>query len=180
MNCGVGPDGLLAAVEQAMFDWMAAKGWMKTFSMLHIFKKVQNINFLGDVNWARGSVIFDNIWRGVPFVAITLLAGLQTVQPSLYEAAMLDGATAWQRFRHVTLPMLKPILLYVLVTSTINAYNVFTLRAIVDHYPIRSAWLTLQPRNSIRQIDGVWTTLTWKAAGRAPRDVCNRQRRALR
>jgi hypothetical protein len=48
----------------------------------------------------------------------------------------------------------------------INAYNLFTLRAIVDHYPIRSPLLTLQPRNSIRQIDGVWTNLTWQAAGR--------------
>jgi hypothetical protein len=48
----------------------------------------------------------------------------------------------------------------------INAYNLFTLRAIVDHYPIRSHWFTLQPRNSIRQIDGVWTTVTWQAAGR--------------
>jgi hypothetical protein len=49
----------------------------------------------------------------------------------------------------------------------INAYNAFTLRAIVDHYPIRSGWFTLQPRNSIRQIDGVWTKLTWQAAGRS-------------
>lgn len=49
----------------------------------------------------------------------------------------------------------------------INAYNAFTLRAIVDHYPIRSSWFTLQPRNSIRQIEGVWTELTWKAGGRA-------------
>lgn len=48
----------------------------------------------------------------------------------------------------------------------INAYNVFTLRAIVDHYPIRAGWFTLQPRNSIRQIDGVWTELPWRAAGR--------------
>lgn len=48
----------------------------------------------------------------------------------------------------------------------INAYNAFTLRAIIDHYPIRSGWFTLQPRNSIRQIDGVWTKLTWPAAGR--------------
>jgi len=48
----------------------------------------------------------------------------------------------------------------------INAYNVFTLRAIVDHYPIRGRWFSLAPRNSIRQIDGVWTTLTWRAAGR--------------
>jgi len=49
----------------------------------------------------------------------------------------------------------------------INAYNVFTLRAIIDHYPIEGAWFSLQPRNSIRQIDGVWTKLTWKAAGRS-------------
>lgn len=49
----------------------------------------------------------------------------------------------------------------------INAYNVFTLRAIVDHYPIQSRLFTLQPRNSIRQIDGVWTDLTWQAAGQA-------------
>ena len=48
----------------------------------------------------------------------------------------------------------------------INAYNAFTLRAIVDHYPIHAPWVTLQPRNSIRQIDGVWTKLTWRAAGR--------------
>lgn len=48
----------------------------------------------------------------------------------------------------------------------INAYNAFTLRVIVDHYPIRSGWFTLQPRNSIRQIDGVWTDRTWQAAGR--------------
>jgi hypothetical protein len=48
----------------------------------------------------------------------------------------------------------------------INAYNAFTLRAIVDHYPIHAPWLTLQPRNSIRQIGGVWTKLTWRAAGR--------------
>ncbi|MGB8547237.1 MAG: sugar ABC transporter permease, partial [Xanthobacteraceae bacterium] len=61
-----------------------------------------NINFLGDPWNARWSVIFANIWRGVPFVAITLLAGLQTVPPSLYEAATIDGANRWQIFRHVT------------------------------------------------------------------------------
>lgn len=49
----------------------------------------------------------------------------------------------------------------------INAYNVFTLRTIVDHYPIRSRWFSFAPKNSIRQIDGAWTTLTWRAAGRA-------------
>src|SRR4029453_2680921 len=80
-----------------------------SWSLKQIGLLTDNINFLGDVTWARICVIFANIWRGVPFVAITLLAGLQTVSPSLYEAATLDGATSWQRFRFITLPMLSPL-----------------------------------------------------------------------
>lgn len=87
----------------------------------------QNINFLGDGNWARASLIFANIWRGVPFVAITLLAGLQTVSPSLYEAATLDGATAWQRFRYVTYPLLTPIIAVVMTFSVLFTFTDFQL-----------------------------------------------------
>src|SRR5688572_8769314 len=68
------------------------------------------INFLGDSTNARASVIAANVWRGIPFVAITLLAGLQTIPQSLYEAATLDGASRWQLFRFVTLPLLTPII----------------------------------------------------------------------
>ena len=87
----------------------------------------QNINFLGDPNWARASVIFANIWRGIPFVAITLLAGLQTVSPSLYEAATLDGATDWQRFRHITYPLLTPIIAVVMTFSVLFTFTDFQL-----------------------------------------------------
>jgi multiple sugar transport system permease protein len=87
----------------------------------------QNIDFLGDANWARGSVIFANIWRGVPFVAITLLAGLQTVSPSLYEAATLDGASAWQRFRYITYPLLTPIIAVVMTFSVLFTFTDFQL-----------------------------------------------------
>ena len=86
-----------------------------------------NINFLGDSNWARASVIFANIWRGVPFVAITLLAGLQTVSPSLYEAATLDGATNWQRFRFITYPLLTPIIAVVMTFSVLFTFTDFQL-----------------------------------------------------
>jgi multiple sugar transport system permease protein len=82
-----------------------------------------NINFLGDVTWARICVIFANIWRGVPFVAITLLAGLQTVSPSLYEAATLDGATSWQRFRFITYPLLTPIIAVVDVFGAVHLHR---------------------------------------------------------
>jgi multiple sugar transport system permease protein len=87
----------------------------------------QNIDFLGDPNNARASVIFANIWRGVPFVAITLLAGLQTVQPSLYEAATLDGASKWEMFRFITYPLLTPIIAVVMTFSVLFTFTDFQL-----------------------------------------------------
>jgi multiple sugar transport system permease protein len=86
-----------------------------------------NVNFLGDPWNARWSVIFANIWRGVPFVAITLLAGLQTVSPSLYEAATIDGATTWQRFRYITYPLLTPIIAVVMTFSVLFTFTDFQL-----------------------------------------------------
>ncbi|WP_454815978.1 carbohydrate ABC transporter permease [Labrys neptuniae] len=87
----------------------------------------QPINFLGDPVNARISVIVANVWRGIPFVAISLLAGLQTISPSLQEAASLDGATSWQRFRHVTLPLLTPIIAVVMTFSVLFTFTDFQL-----------------------------------------------------
>ena len=87
----------------------------------------RNIDFLGDPWNARWSVIAANIWRGIPFVAITLLAGLQTISPTLHEAATLDGASPWQRFRHVTLPMLTPIIAVVMTFSVLFTFTDFQL-----------------------------------------------------
>jgi multiple sugar transport system permease protein len=87
----------------------------------------QYIDFLGQPWNARWSVIFANVWRGIPFVAITLLAGLQTIPPSLYEAATLDGAGPWQRFRFVTLPMLSPIIAVVMTFSVLLTFTDFQL-----------------------------------------------------
>ena len=86
-----------------------------------------NINFLGSPNPARVSAIVANVWRGVPFVAICLLAGLQTIAPSLYEAAAIDGATGWQRFRHITLPLLSPIIAVVMTFSVLFTFSDFQL-----------------------------------------------------
>jgi multiple sugar transport system permease protein len=86
-----------------------------------------NIDFLGVPLNAQASVIFANIWRGVPFIAITLLAGLQTVPPSLYEAATLDGASPWQMFRHITYPLLTPIIAVVMTFSVLFTFTDFQL-----------------------------------------------------
>jgi multiple sugar transport system permease protein len=87
----------------------------------------ENINFLGDPWNARLSVMAANVWRGIPFVAISLLAGLQTIPPSLYEAAMLDGSSPWQRFRYITLPLLTPIIAVVMTFSVLFTFTDFQL-----------------------------------------------------
>jgi multiple sugar transport system permease protein len=98
-----------------------------SWSLRHLGLISTNIDFLGDTWNARWSVIFANIWRGIPFVAITLLAGLQTVSPSLYEAAIIDGANRWQIFRHITYPMLTPIIAVVMTFSVLFTFTDFQL-----------------------------------------------------
>jgi multiple sugar transport system permease protein len=85
------------------------------------------IDFLGDPWNARLSTIAANVWRGVPFVAITLLAGLQTISPALYEAGAIDGASGWQRFRYITLPLLTPIIAVVMTFSVLFTFTDFQL-----------------------------------------------------
>jgi multiple sugar transport system permease protein len=72
-------------------------------------------------------LIAANVWRGVPFFTIGLLAGLQTISPDLYEAAEIDGAGAWKKFRKITLPLLTPLLTVVTVFSTIWTFADFQL-----------------------------------------------------
>jgi len=85
------------------------------------------INFLGDPWNARWSLIAANVWRGVPFFTIGLLAALQTISPDLYEAAEIDGAGAWKKFRRITLPLLTPLLTIITVFSTIWTFADFQL-----------------------------------------------------
>ena len=78
-----------------------------------------------DLAWVP--VIVSDVWKTTPFVALLLLAGLQNIDAGLYEAARIDGASAWQQFRHVTLPLLKPALLVALVFRTLDSFRVFDL-----------------------------------------------------
>ena len=99
-------------------------------------------DFLSTTWPARWSLIAANIWRGIPFVAISLLAGLQTISPSLYEAALLDGSSAWQRFRYITFPLLLPILAIVMTFSIIFTFTDFQLvYAITRGGPLNSTHL---------------------------------------
>jgi multiple sugar transport system permease protein len=93
----------------------------------------QRFSWLGNANLAMASIIVVNTWRGLPFYGITLLAGLQTISPDLYEAAAIDGAGVVQRFRYITLPVLKPILVIVTMFSVIFTFSDFQLPYVLTH-----------------------------------------------
>jgi multiple sugar transport system permease protein len=108
--------------------------WMfdPTFSVLNwaMFKLgliTGRVNWLGDPDLAMISVMIVNVWRGVPFYAISLLAGLQTISPELHEAAAIDGAKPWKRFWYVTWPLLLPVTMVVVLFSVIQTFADFQL-----------------------------------------------------
>jgi multiple sugar transport system permease protein len=95
--------------------------------LVHGGLAVRGPSWLGNPTLAMSSLILVNTWRGLPFYAITLLAGLQTIPPELYEAATIDGAGALDRFRYVTLPLLKPVVFIVTMFSLIFTFSDFQL-----------------------------------------------------
>ena len=109
-----------------------------TFSVLNWFLIAFGIanpgpSWLGNPTLAMGSLIVINTWRGLPFYAITLLAGLQTISPELHEAATIDGANTWHRFRFITLPLLQPVLFIVTMFSVIFTFSDFQLVYVLTH-----------------------------------------------
>ncbi len=116
----IGSFAIIAMIWSFLFDpdigllayWLKAIGFPAT-------------GWLRDPDWAMPVVILVSIWKTVGFNMVIFLAGLQGIPEHLYEAARLDGAGAWQRFRHVTFPLLRPTTLFVLVVSVIGAFQVF-------------------------------------------------------
>jgi multiple sugar transport system permease protein len=84
-------------------------------------------DWLTDPSTSMAGVVFANIWVGVPFNMLLLLVGLHTIDPQLHEAAAIDGASAWQRFRHLTLPLMRPVSVTVLLLGLLYTFKVFDL-----------------------------------------------------
>ena len=124
---------LLPFIIPTVLSTLAWK-WMfdPTFSVFNwLFWKLSiinaRINWLGDPDLAMASIMAVNVWRGVPFYAISLLAGLQTINQDLHEAAAIDGANRFQRFWYVTWPLLLPVTMVVVLFSVIQTFADFQL-----------------------------------------------------
>ncbi|MGC4154445.1 MAG: sugar ABC transporter permease [Propionicimonas sp.] len=86
---------------------------------------IEPINWLGDPFWSRVSIVAAVTWRWTGYNMVILLAGLTSIDPAVNEAARVDGANAWQRTVHVTIPMLRPVLVFCIVVSTIGTLQLF-------------------------------------------------------
>jgi multiple sugar transport system permease protein len=82
--------------------------------------------WLGSTTWAMPSLIILGVWHSLGYKMVLYLAGLTSIPTEYYEAAMIDGASAWQKLRHITIPLITPVTLFILVTSTISSFQVFS------------------------------------------------------
>jgi arabinogalactan oligomer/maltooligosaccharide transport system permease protein len=123
---------VLLILPWAVPPFVAAFSWRLMFnSEAGLFNTVLGrlgmdpVSWLGDPVLQKVSVVAVNVWLGVPFMMVALLGGLQSIPKELHEAAEMDGASAWQRFRHVTLPGLRPVSSTVILLGTIWTFNMF-------------------------------------------------------
>jgi multiple sugar transport system permease protein len=114
------PWAVPTVVSARMWEWM----YNTDFGILNYIFGVK-INWLGSPHFALNAAVFMDVWKTTPFVAILLTAGLQVIPADLYRAARIDGASAWQAFRRITLPLLKPVIIVVLAFRTLDAFRVF-------------------------------------------------------
>src|SRR3954470_7449682 len=113
---------------------MSTLGWFwlfdpsySAFNWIFVRLGIPAVTWLGDPMWARFSVILVNVWYGAPFFLIMYLAALKSVPEQLYEAAAIDGASAWQRFVHITLPMMRNIIAITVLFSLIVTFANFDI-----------------------------------------------------
>ncbi len=114
------PWAIPTVVSAKMWEWM----YNSDFGILNHILGV-NINWLGSAFWAMHAAIFMEVWKTTPFVALLLMAGLQTIEVDLYKSARVDGASGWYIFRRITIPLLTPVILIVLIFRTLDAFRVF-------------------------------------------------------
>ena len=148
--------GLLRAsvlVPWAIPTAVTAKLWFFIFAFEGIANKIFGTSILwsGSANPARAGIIIADVWKTTPFMALLILAGLQIIPGDVYEAAKVDGVTAWQRFVHITLPLVKPALLVAILFRTLDALRMYDLPQIMTGGANNTTTLSILVVQEIRQ-----------------------------
>lgn len=108
-----------------IWKWLLAGGKYGLVNYMLLKVGIQPIDWIMDPNFLLPAIIIMSVWAGLGYNMILFLAGLQTIPQTFYEAAEIDGCGAWQKFWNITLPLLRPIMVYVVVMSMINSFQVF-------------------------------------------------------
>ena len=108
-----------------VWSWMFNPRYGLLNTLLGLLFGIQGPAWLDDTSWALPAMVIVTVWKGLGYSMVIFLAGLQNIPADVYHAARLDGAGAWRRFRHITLPLLSPTTFFVLVITLINAFQVF-------------------------------------------------------
>jgi multiple sugar transport system permease protein len=132
---------------------VTAKLWFFIFAFSGLANSLFNTEILwtGSVWPARFAVVIADVWKTTPFIALLILAGLQIIPADVYEAAKVDGATAWQRFTRITLPLVKPALLVAVLFRTLDVLRIFDLPYILTQGANGTTTLSILVVNQIRQ-----------------------------
>jgi multiple sugar transport system permease protein len=132
---------------------VTAKLWFFIFAFAGLANSLFNTEVLwtGSVWPARFAVVIADVWKTTPFIALLILAGLQIIPADVYEAAKVDGATAWQRFTRITLPLVKPALLVAVLFRTLDVLRIFDLPYILTQGANGTTTLSILVVNQIRQ-----------------------------
>ncbi len=124
----------ILTVPWAIPQVIAALTWKNEFHYQYGFVNallrrlgLTSVQWLSDPKWAFVAVIFINVWLGVPFMMVVLLGGLQSISPEYYDAAQIDGASGWQQFKSITMPLLKPVLVPATVLGVVWTFNNFNV-----------------------------------------------------
>ena len=132
---------------------VTAKLWFFIFAFAGIANSLLHTKILwtGSVWPARFAVVIADVWKTTPFIALLILAGLQIIPGDVYEAAKVDGATAWQRFTRITLPLVRPALLVAVLFRTLDVLRIFDLPYILTQGANGTTTLSILVVNQIRQ-----------------------------
>ena len=132
---------------------VTAKLWFFIFAFQGIANELFNTSILwtGSEWPAKWAIIIADVWKTTPFMALLILAGLQMIPGDVYEAAKVDGATTWQRFRYITLPLVKPALMVAVLFRVLDALRMYDLPAILTGGANGTTTLSILVVNQIRQ-----------------------------
>ncbi len=122
------PWAIPTVVTSKMFGWLFdGQNGLVNYLLRSVGFLQHNVNWLGSPDFALATIVIADVWKTTPFIALLLLAGLQTIPDSLAEASVIDGANAWQRFWYVRLPLLTPTLLIASMFRALDAFRIFDL-----------------------------------------------------